>query len=135
MVRIRVNTASAVLPYYCHGPHCRKKSTIILRHHMGNDRFLSNYNQTIWKQYYEYKDCIRLCDDCHMEIHWLYEIHITQPALLTVISPEVANKLRGRYIAYCNEWLSNKIKRPRIDRDFRKMWRRRIAEWQKSLSR
>lgn len=103
---------------------------------MGNDRFLGIFDSKISKQYYEYNNCVYLCDDCHLEIHWLYIRDVVRTKLWTGDLQFRPQQARLYFIAYCERWLAGKVKRPRsIDPDYRKMWRRNIAEWLKSRSK
>ena len=107
----------------CH--KCRKTGVPISRHHKGNDAFLSIYNWRIRRDYDKFLDCVPICDDCHMEIHWLYkpfeESH-------TDWSVKGTFALRTLLIDVCDQWLSGSLTpekqgRP-ITQEFRDRWHR-----------
>lgn len=80
---------------------CKQKKELV-RHHKGNDLFVGNYNKRIKKEYFQYKDCISICNECHMMIHWIYWGHQQKWEDRTARGAVV---FRRKCIHICNLWL------------------------------
>lgn len=99
---------------------CNSTSGII-RHHMGNDRFLGQYDESIKRNYKRYLYCIELCVTCHAIIHTIYDAFLVlslTPAqwLDEKKARKAVRKFRMKYIKLCNEWLVS----TKYDKDFNK---------------
>jgi hypothetical protein len=108
----------------------RKKD--LFRHHMGNDAQLGFFNDSIKKRYYEYLDCVFLCNRCHMVIHAIY-IPIVQA--WSDWRPKGVLDLRLHLIKLCQMWLDGKIDNPPVTREFRSTWQRNFQQWRKENRR
>ena len=104
-------------------PHCSKCKTskvVISRHHMGYDSYLGIYNRRIARDYDKFLDCTPLCDECHMEIHWIYIPIVKDWKVWTFAGVAV---LRAKLIEVCLAWLNgvHPLHKP-ISAEFRAKW-------------
>lgn len=108
---------------------CRKcgRNVETFRHHKGNDGLLKLYNKRIARQYYDYLDCVRLCQDCHCEIHYLYDKLILRYWLDK--TPRGANTIRKRCIKLADRWLAGDVEAPEIPEEFKQGFSESLEEW------
>lgn len=113
---------------------CRKcdkwssKKHPIYRHHMGCDSYVGIWNKGILYNYRKWLDCVDLCEDCHCEIHFIYEPYIGNWINRTARGAVV---MRAKLIEVCREWLAGKIKTPKIPAGYKKDFHRSLLAWQK----
>ena len=99
------------------------------RHHKGCDGLLGVYNRTIRDEYALFKDCVNLCFECHMVIHYIYDIHYLfgwDP------SSRAALVLRPLLIRLCERWLNGEVPTPRVPKARRQKFERSSAKWKKA---
>lgn len=99
------------------------------RHHKGFDSFTGLWNKGILFHYHEYRDCVRLCEDCHCEIHWIYEPYVEKWFNHTAAG---AVTFRKRLIEICGEWLSGKIKSQSVPKAYRRQFHSSLKKWQRA---
>lgn len=100
---------------------CAKCKTIeppLYRHHKGNDGLLSRYHGGIAKRYIQWLDCVDLCFECHLTVHWVYEIKLLSHWVNH--TPRGATSIRKRFIELCDNWLEGKIETVPVPDWFRK---------------
>lgn len=107
---------------------CHKRRSIY-RHHKGMDSFLGYYNRAIGYRYYKWLDCVRLCEDCHCEIHFIYERYVANWVNRT---PRGATRFRAVLIGVCDDWLAGRVKSPTIPKVYRKRFHKSLLDWQRS---
>lgn len=104
-------------------PRCEKCNTVgkmISRHHMGYDSLVALYNKKIRDTYHLFEKCCRLCDECHMEIHWLYLPIVRRHKNW---SPSGVLNLRARLIQVCKKWLKGEYQLlTPVSSEFRQKW-------------
>lgn len=82
---------------------CRSRKAV-LRHHKGCDKYLGRFNPWIRKNYWKFIECVRLCNECHEEIHRLYLPLFRFPHR----TPRDAAVMRKRLIKLCDLWLATR---------------------------
>lgn len=111
---------------------CGQKKQLV-RHHMGNDRFLGFWNKRLKKEYYEYNDAVKVCDDCHMHIHWLYNIEMGKWHQKKW-TPRGVLSLRTRLIEMCRLWLAGGYDPVKVDVSFKLRWEKSVRKYRKTRS-
>lgn len=106
---------------------CERTGIIISRHHKGFDSYVGRFNAKVRREYQQFHDCCPLCDDCHMEIHWLYLPFVQEWQAAGVFTPKAALALRTLLIDVCDQWLSGSLTpekqgRP-VSQEFKKQWK------------
>lgn len=122
--RITVDTSEA-FETECNKCHQRKS---IYRHHKGFDSLTGLYNKAIGYRYYKWLDCVRLCEDCHCEIHFIYERYVKNWVNRTA---KGAKQFRDVLIGVCDDWLAGRIKSPTVPKAFRKQFHQSLLAWRK----
>jgi hypothetical protein len=110
---------------------CGRSNIPVYRHHAGNDGFLGRFNKAIRFGYNRWLDCVPLCFDHHMEIHYLYDQRLRNWLNHT---PLGARAMRATLIGVCQDWLAGKIKSPQIPKAYRRQFERSLAEWKEAQS-
>jgi len=123
--RVTVDTSQA-WETECNKCHKRKP---IYRHHKGFDSFLGHYNKGIGRNYLKWLDCVRLCEDCHCEIHFIYERYTDN---WVNRSPRGATIFRAVLIGVCDDWLAGRIRPPSVPKVYRKRFHQSLLDWQRS---
>lgn len=104
----------------------------LFRHHMGNDKWLANFNKRIYRDYYKYYDIVYICNKCHMKIHFIYMSTCYE---WSDFSEAGAWKLRAKLIGICKMWLAGQVPEPKIPRIFKDQWQTSFLAWQRSRGR
>ena len=109
---------------------CGQKKPLV-RHHLGNDRFLGIWNKRIWKQYYEYNDCVKICDECHMKVHWVYKSQV-DAIFFHKLTPRGASGLRRRFIKLGKLWLAGAYDPVKVDPVFKLKWDKGVRKYREA---
>lgn len=116
-MRVRLDTTQARgcarLGCYNPPPH--------FRHHLGNDALLAHFSRRVKKNYYRWTSCAKVCDECHMTIHFLYEQELPLD-LWKKWSPHGIWRLREKFISLGKRFLAGKIPVPKVTAYFRAQW-------------
>lgn len=109
---------------------CRKcgKKGHVYRHHKGFDSFTGQYNKGIGVNYSRYLDCVAICEDCHCEIHFIYEPYVDAWHMRT---PRGASAFRKKLIGICDDWLAGLIKSPSVPKSYRKNFHKGLVLWRR----
>jgi hypothetical protein len=101
------------------------------RHHKGCDGLLGVYNKHIKRDYDKWLDCVLLCYECHMTVHYLYDIWYLfawKPSF------EAALVLRPKLIKLCDRWLADEVATPRVPKTRRLKFKKSFERWRKEKS-
>lgn len=107
---------------------CGATQPPLYRHHKGFDSMLGWYNKGIRFRYYDYLDCVTLCFQHHLEIHFIYQRYTDRWVNRT---PRGALSFRHQLIKVCDSWLEGKIATPKIPKTFSVRFQTSLDEWEK----
>lgn len=108
---------------------CASAQPPLFRHHKGCDGKLGFYNKKILGDYPKFLDCVLLCFECHLTIHWIYERYFRDWINRT---PSGTWTMRERLIGICDRWLRGEIKTPKTPKYYRERFAHDLDAWQES---
>jgi len=107
---------------------CHRSDKPVFRHHKGFDSLTGLHNKSIIMSYHKYLDCTLLCEDCHCEIHFIYERYVKNWINRTAHG---ARQFRVVLIGVCDDWLAGRVKTPSIPAVYRKRFHQSLLDWQR----
>lgn len=113
----------------CLNPRCSHNEYRLNRHHKGYDSLVGRYNIGIGRAYEHFKDCVDLCLECHAIIHFIYEPYVHRWVNRT---PRGAAHMRKVFIKVCDDWLSGKLKTPKVPKRYIREFIKGYEEWQRT---